>query len=112
MQGVWERDEWRGNDSFEAFEEVFAAAKRHNSDLVLLGGDLFHDNKPSRNTVIKCLDILHRNCLGDKPIAFQVCPAKLQPLFSANLFHMHLLHAHCCEFGDAIRCRRTQRRAV
>lgn len=71
-QGVWERDEWRGNDSFEAFAEVLDAAKRYNSDLVLLGGDLFHDNKPSRSTVIKCLDILNRSCIGDRPVAFQV----------------------------------------
>lgn len=74
VQGVWERDEWRGNDSFESFAEVFDAAKQHGADCMLLGGDLFHENKPSRNTVIKCLDILNRNCLGDKPIAFEVRP--------------------------------------
>ena len=43
-----------------------------NVDLVLLGGDLFHDNKPSRNTVVRAMDVLSRHCLNDWPVAFQV----------------------------------------
>jgi len=72
---VHERDEWRGKDSFETFEEVFTLARREKVDLVLLCGDLFHENKPSRATLIRCLDILNRHCLGDDPIAFQA-PAR------------------------------------
>lgn len=41
-------------------------------DLVLLGGDLFHDNKPSRQTVIRAMEIFSRHCLSDQPIRFQV----------------------------------------
>ncbi len=51
LQGVWERDPVRKDDSFVSFEEVMAKALEMEVDMVLLGGDLFHDNKPSRATV-------------------------------------------------------------
>jgi double-strand break repair protein MRE11 len=72
FQGVWERDTLRKDDSFEAFNEVLELASARSADMVLLGGDLFHENKPSRDTVYKCLNILKSNCLGDRPIRFQV----------------------------------------
>lgn len=50
---MWEKDEIRKDDSFAAFEEVFEIAAANNADLVLLGGDLFHDNKPSRYTIVR-----------------------------------------------------------
>ena len=53
LQGVWEKDEIRKDDSFLSFEEVFEVAAANNADFVLLGGDLFHDNKPSRNTIVR-----------------------------------------------------------
>jgi double-strand break repair protein MRE11 len=43
----------RGDDSFRALEEVFTLAKQQNVDMVLFGGDLFHDNKPSRKTLYR-----------------------------------------------------------
>ena len=49
---MWEKDEVRKDDSFMAFEEVLQLAAKHGADFVLLGGDLFHDNKPSRQTVV------------------------------------------------------------
>ncbi|KAI8472613.1 MAG: MRE11 eukaryotic DNA repair protein, partial [Monoraphidium minutum] len=61
--GVWEKDEVRKDDSFVAFEEV---------DMLLLGGDLFHDNKPSRPTVVRAVELLSNYCLGDEPIRFRV----------------------------------------
>ena len=51
IQGVWEKDAERKDDSFNTFEEVMQMAVEHDVDLLLLGGDLFHDNKPSRTTV-------------------------------------------------------------
>jgi hypothetical protein len=51
-QGVWEKDEVRKDDSFVSFEEVFQIASDNRADFVLLGGDLFHDNKPSRKTIV------------------------------------------------------------
>lgn len=56
-----------------SFGEVFDHAKQQRSDLVLLGGDLFHDNKPSRQTLFKCFQIMNQHCLGSEPISFQVC---------------------------------------
>ena len=37
-KGVWEKDPVRGEDSFEAFEEVLATASDLGADAVLLGG--------------------------------------------------------------------------
>ena len=50
-QGVWEKDAERKEDSFKTFEEVLQMAVEHEADFLLLGGDLFHDNKPSHTTV-------------------------------------------------------------
>ena len=33
-------------------------------DFVLLGGDLFHDNKPSRNAERRCIEILREKVLN------------------------------------------------
>ena len=41
-------------------------------DFLLLGGDLFHENKPSRSTLVKAMEILRRYCLNDQPVQFQV----------------------------------------
>jgi len=52
--------------------EIFLRAKEYHVDFVLLGGDLFHDNKPSRKTMHSTISILRRHCLGDDPVSFQV----------------------------------------
>jgi double-strand break repair protein MRE11 len=52
---VWEKDEDRKQDSFRSFEEILQLAVENDVDMLLLGGDLFHDNKPSRSTVIRTL---------------------------------------------------------
>jgi double-strand break repair protein MRE11 len=36
-------------------------------DCVLLAGDLFHDNKPSRKSMFQVMRTLRKNCLGMKP---------------------------------------------
>lgn len=41
-------------------------------DFLLLGGDLFHENKPSRSTLVKAIEILRCYCLNDQPVQFQV----------------------------------------
>jgi double-strand break repair protein MRE11 len=51
--GYMERDAVRGHDSFLAFDEVLATARAQRVDLVLLAGDLFHENKPSRLTMYR-----------------------------------------------------------
>lgn len=70
--GVWEKDEIRKHDSFAAFDEVLQQALEMNVDLVLLGGDLFHENKPSRSTLVRTIDIIKKYCFCDKPVRFQI----------------------------------------
>ncbi|KAL1206548.1 Double-strand break repair protein MRE11 [Cardamine amara subsp. amara] len=70
--GYMEKDEIRRHDSFKAFEEICSIAEEKQVDFLLLGGDLFHENKPSRTTLVKAIEILRRHCLNDKPVQFQV----------------------------------------
>lgn len=55
-----------GNDCFIAFEEILQLAKLQEVDFILLGGDLFHENKPSTVCLQKCLSLLRKYCMGDK----------------------------------------------
>ncbi|XP_031500754.1 double-strand break repair protein MRE11 isoform X2 [Nymphaea colorata] len=70
--GYMEKDEIRRLDSFQAFEEICLIAGQQQVDFLLLGGDLFHENKPSRTTLVKTIEILRRYCLNDRPVQFQV----------------------------------------
>lgn len=54
-----------GDDSFITFEEILKIGLKHEVDFVLLGGDLFHDGKPSVNCYSKCMELLKRYCMGD-----------------------------------------------
>lgn len=76
--GYLERDPIRGNDSFAAFEEVLLLSKRHKCDMVLLAGDLFHENKPSRLTLHKTMGILRRYTMGPNPVQFQIVSDQAQ----------------------------------
>ena len=38
----------RGDDSFNNFDELMGIGVEQRVDMVILGGDLFHENKPSR----------------------------------------------------------------
>ncbi|GBG88571.1 hypothetical protein CBR_g48040 [Chara braunii] len=70
--GYLEKDEVRRDDSFVAFEEICRLACEHKADFMLLGGDLFHENKPSRSTLVRTIEMLRRYCLSDEPVKFQV----------------------------------------
>ncbi|KAF9143614.1 Double-strand break repair protein mre11a [Mortierella sp. GBA39] len=75
--GYLEKDPVRGDDSFKAFEEILKLAAESEAsgpmavDMILLGGDLFHENKPSRKTLYNTTKLLKRYCLGDKPISLE-----------------------------------------
>mmetsp|Transcript_32643 Transcript_32643/g.128181 ORF Transcript_32643/g.128181 Transcript_32643/m.128181 type:complete len:532 (-) Transcript_32643:1184-2779(-) len=71
--GFAEKHGTRGEDSFLAFEEVLRTAKEQRADFLLLGGDLFHDNKPSRNTTFRCMSLLRKYCFGDDPVSVHFC---------------------------------------
>ncbi|KAK2004326.1 DNA repair protein [Colletotrichum falcatum] len=65
--GYEERDPIRKDDSWRTFDEILNLARTHDVDMVLLGGDLFHDNKPSRKSMYQVMRSLRKNCLGMKP---------------------------------------------
>ncbi|XP_012285624.1 double-strand break repair protein MRE11 [Orussus abietinus] len=85
----YEQNRKRGNesDSFITFEEILTYAKTHDVDFILLGGDLFHDTKPSQNVVMQCMSLLRKYCLGprkqkikflsDPEVIFQHCQHKV-----------------------------------
>ena len=65
--GYNERDPIRGDDSWRSFDEVMNIAKERDVDMVLLAGDLFHENKPSRKSMYQVMRSLRMNCYGDRP---------------------------------------------
>lgn len=70
--GYAERDAIRGSDSWKSFHEVMCVAKEQDVDMVLLAGDLFHDNKPSRNALFNVMRSLRMNCYGEKPCELEM----------------------------------------
>ncbi|RAK97498.1 MRX complex nuclease subunit [Aspergillus ibericus CBS 121593] len=70
--GYNERDPIRGDDSWKSFHEVMCLAKEHDVDMVLLAGDLFHENKPSRKSMYQVMRSIRMNCLGDKPCELEM----------------------------------------
>ncbi|XP_043114340.1 double-strand break repair protein MRE11 isoform X2 [Puntigrus tetrazona] len=70
--GYLEKDAIRGNDTFITFDEIMKQAVQNEVDFVLLGGDLFHDNKPSRKTMHCCMEVMRKYCMGDRPIIFEI----------------------------------------
>lgn len=71
------------DDSFTTFNEILELAVTHDVDFVLLGGDLFHDSKPSQKIILKCLKLLKKHCLGDREVRMN---------FNTN---PDLVFAHC-----------------
>ena len=70
--GYAERDPIRGQDSIDTFEEVLQQAVQHDVDFILLAGDLFHENRPSRDSLYRTMALLRQYTLGDKPISVEL----------------------------------------
>ncbi|KAK5949549.1 meiotic recombination [Knufia fluminis] len=70
--GYNERDPVRGDDSWKSFHEIMCLAKERDVDMVLLGGDLFHENVPSRKSLYNVMRSLRMNCYGDKPCELEL----------------------------------------
>ncbi|BES99768.1 meiotic recombination [Nesidiocoris tenuis] len=66
--GVHEKDPIRGDDSFNTFEEILLTAKERDVDFILLGGDLFHDSKPTQSCYVRAISLIREHTMGDKPI--------------------------------------------
>ncbi|CAG9539564.1 unnamed protein product [Cercopithifilaria johnstoni] len=61
----------RDEDSIRTFEEVLQIASKKEVDFVLLGGDLYHENNPSREMQHRVTRLLRRYCLNDRPVALR-----------------------------------------
>lgn len=69
--GYAESDPIRGEDSFITFEEILLTAVQQKVDMIILGGDLFHDNKPSPKCIHRCMSAIRNYCMGDRPISIE-----------------------------------------
>ena len=47
-------------------------ANEKHADLVLIAGDMFHENKPSRRTLHSTFDIVQRHVLGEKDVFIEI----------------------------------------
>ena len=70
--GYLERDPIRKHDSFNTLEECLCIAQENACDFVLLGGDLFHEHKPSLATMTRTLSLLRKYVMGSKSINFDI----------------------------------------
>ncbi|VDK46254.1 unnamed protein product [Anisakis simplex] len=80
--GYGERILERDLDSIRALEEVLQIAIKQNVDFILLGGDLYHENNPSREMQHRVTRLLRRYCLNERPVALQFLSDP-----SANFMH-------------------------
>ncbi|CAG9837965.1 unnamed protein product [Diabrotica balteata] len=69
--GYAEDNPVRGPDTFDTFEEILQLAVKNEVDFILLGGDLFHHAQPSPYCIHKCLELMKKYCLGDRPVSIE-----------------------------------------
>uniref|UniRef100_A0A2K5X696 Uncharacterized protein n=1 Tax=Macaca fascicularis TaxID=9541 RepID=A0A2K5X696_MACFA len=70
--GFMQKDAVRRNDTCVTLDEILKLAQENEVDFILLGGDLFHENKPSKKTLHTCLKLLRKCCMGDSPVQFEI----------------------------------------
>ncbi|THH29504.1 hypothetical protein EUX98_g4702 [Antrodiella citrinella] len=70
--GYNERDPVRGQDSINTFKEILQLAVKYDVDFVLLAGDLFHENRPTRETLYEVMALLREYCMNDKPVQIEL----------------------------------------
>ncbi|TPX34366.1 hypothetical protein SmJEL517_g03004 [Synchytrium microbalum] len=70
--GFEEKDPIRGRDSLLAFEEILKIAQEKSVDLILLGGDLFHEARPSRQMMFETMGLMKQFCMGNRPVSFEL----------------------------------------
>ncbi|CAK8990510.1 Double-strand break repair protein MRE11, partial [Durusdinium trenchii] len=69
--GFNEKDKVRSKDSINTLEEALQVGKSSQADLILHGGDLFHDNKPSRGCLYRTMDLIRQYTMGSGEVAFE-----------------------------------------
>lgn len=70
--GFLEKDPVRKDDSFRSFEELLQVGVRQKVDFILFGGDLFHENKPSRPTIVRTMELLRKYTWSNQPVMFDI----------------------------------------
>ncbi|GAA5987395.1 hypothetical protein JCM10908_001939 [Rhodotorula pacifica] len=70
--GYAEKDPIRGRDSINTFKEILDLAVANDVDMLLLAGDLFHENRPSRTSLYQTISAMRERCLGDRPISLEL----------------------------------------
>jgi hypothetical protein len=60
--------------SFCVFLVCYRGSQLHwlQVDFILLAGDLFHDNRPSRDCIYRVTALLREYTLGDKPVSIEL----------------------------------------
>ena len=71
--GFQEDNEELGEDSYAALQEALEIARASGADFVLHSGDMFHNNRPSRQCLYRAITILRERCVGDGEVRFAVC---------------------------------------
>ena len=90
--GAHENDEVRREDSFRAFREVLQLARTHAADCVLLAGDLFHENVPSRRTLREAMSAVRTHALGPGDVPLRVVSDSARDFPSAGLANFESPH--------------------
>ncbi|KAG8934833.1 meiotic recombination [Tulasnella sp. 418] len=70
--GYMERDPARGQDAINTFKEILELAVKHDVDFILLSGDLFHENRPSRDCLYRTIALLREYTLSNKPVEVEL----------------------------------------
>ncbi|EXJ55554.1 double-strand break repair protein MRE11 [Cladophialophora yegresii CBS 114405] len=86
--GAHERNPVRGDDSWKTFHEIMCLARERDVDMVLLAGDLFHENKPSRKSMYNVMRSVRLNCLSDKPCELEMLSDESEH-FDATFDHVN-----------------------
>ena len=79
----------RGQDAINTFREILEIGREAEVDFILLSGDLFHENRPSRTCMHQTIALLREYTLGDKPISVSSgCAGDEEGSADANQFEL------------------------